>query len=212
MKHNQINQYPRKSLISFLVGGTWIRVSRRISGQWWRIVLRMWGERILARWRHNITLGVQYRFDDEVKDDTHGVFCYFHPRNGQDFSRNVDIYIPWRCYRQMHGLPLFSELVWFAYKVLQQQHVVVVWGFYWHSKKVSGPPLCPSRLTKRRTYRPHSVIYRYVSRQSSEKWFKSEYSSYPLSILRGQLNKWYFIRKGKLPEYGNFPVIFQPVL
>jgi hypothetical protein len=42
-------------------------------------------------------------------------------------------------------------------------------AFYWHSKKVSGPPLCPSRLTKRRTYRPRSVIYRYVSRQSSEK-------------------------------------------
>ncbi len=41
-------------------------------------------------------------------------------------------------------------------------------AFYWHSKKVSGPPLCPSRLTKRRTYRPRSVIYRYVSRQNSE--------------------------------------------
>ncbi len=54
-----------------------------------------------------------------------------------------------------------------------------------------GGPLCPSRLTKRRTYRPRSVIYRYVSRQGSEKWFKPEYSSYPLSILCGQLNKWY---------------------
>jgi hypothetical protein len=42
-------------------------------------------------------------------------------------------------------------------------------AFYWHSKKVGAPPLCPSRLTKRRTYRPRSVIYRYVSRQSSEK-------------------------------------------
>ena len=42
-------------------------------------------------------------------------------------------------------------------------------AFYWHSKKVSDPPLCPNRLTKRRTYRPRSVIYRYVSRQSSEK-------------------------------------------
>jgi hypothetical protein len=42
-------------------------------------------------------------------------------------------------------------------------------AFYWHSKKISDPPLCPNRLTKRRTYRPRSVIYRYVSRQSSEK-------------------------------------------
>ena len=32
-------------------------------------------------------------------------------------------------------------------------------AFYWHSKKVSGPPLCPIRLTKRRKYRPRSVIY-----------------------------------------------------
>ena len=42
-------------------------------------------------------------------------------------------------------------------------------AFYWHSKKVSGPPLCPERLTKRRTYRPRTVIYRHVRRQSSEK-------------------------------------------
>ncbi len=46
---------------------------------------------------------------------------------------------------------------------------VVVWLFIGTQKKVSVPPLCPSRLTKRRTYRPSSVIYRYVSRQSSEK-------------------------------------------
>ncbi len=32
-------------------------------------------------------------------------------------------------------------------------------AFYWHSKKVIGPPLCPRWLTKRRTYRPRSVIY-----------------------------------------------------
>ncbi len=46
---------------------------------------------------------------------------------------------------------------------------LVVWLFIGTQKKVSGPPLCPSRLTKRWTYRPCSVIYRYVSRQSSEK-------------------------------------------
>jgi hypothetical protein len=92
------------------------------------------------------------------------------------------------------------------------KHICSSLAFYWHSKKVSGPPLCPSRLTKKRTYRPRSVIYRYVSRQSSEKWFKPAYSSYPLSILRGQLNKWCFIRKGKLPQYENFPMIFEPVL
>ncbi len=77
---------------------------------------------------------------------------------------------------------------------------VVVWLFIGTQKKVSGPPLCPSRLTKRRTYRLRSVIYRYVSRQSSEKWFKPEYLSYPLSSPREQLNKWYFIRKGKTPR------------
>ncbi len=27
-------------------------------------------------------------------------------------------------------------------------------AFYWHSKKVSDPPLCPSRFTKRLTYHP----------------------------------------------------------
>jgi hypothetical protein len=39
-------------------------------------------------------------------------------------------------------------------------------AFYWHSKKGSGPPLWPSRLTKGRTYHPCSVFYRYVSRQA----------------------------------------------
>ena len=41
--------------------------------------------------------------------------------------------------------------------------------FNWYSKKVSDPPLCSRWLTKRRTYRPCSVIYRHVGRQSSEK-------------------------------------------
>ncbi len=43
-------------------------------------------------------------------------------------------------------------------------HVSSSLAFYWYSKKVSG-----SRLTKRRTHCSYSVIYRYVSRQSSEK-------------------------------------------
>ena len=45
--------------------------------------------------------------------------------------------------------------------------------FYWHSKKVSDPPLCSKSLTKRRTYRPSSVVYRYVRRQNSEKMILS---------------------------------------
>jgi hypothetical protein len=46
--------------------------------------------------------------------------------------------------------------------------LVVAWLFIGTQKKVSGPPLCPRWLTKRRTYRPRSVIYGPVSRQSSE--------------------------------------------
>jgi hypothetical protein len=34
--------------------GTWIRVSRRISDQWWRILLRLRGATIWARWSHSI--------------------------------------------------------------------------------------------------------------------------------------------------------------
>ncbi len=57
-------------------------------------------------------------------------------------------------------------------------------AFYWHSKKISDPPLWPSRLTKRRTYCPRSVIYRYVGRQSSEKWFTSCRSNMSLQCPR----------------------------
>ncbi len=59
-------------------------------------------------------MGVQYRFDDEVKDDAHDAFTTEMLRLPQatwiaTFLEDVtDI---------STGLPLFSELVWFAYKV-----------------------------------------------------------------------------------------------
>ncbi len=67
---------------------------------------------------------------------------------------------------------------------------VVVWLFIGTLKRLlSGPPLCLRCLTKRRTYRPHCVFYRHVSRQSSEKWFKS---FFPRENLRPFPSRWVF--------------------
>ena len=59
-------------------------------------------------------MGVQYRFDDEVKDDAHGAFTPEMLRLPQGtwittFLEGVTDTIT--------GLRLFSELVWFTYKV-----------------------------------------------------------------------------------------------
>jgi hypothetical protein len=59
-------------------------------------------------------LDVQYRFDDEVKDDTHGVFTPEILKLPQEtwiatFVEGVT--------DKNTGLPLFSELDWFEYKV-----------------------------------------------------------------------------------------------
>jgi hypothetical protein len=60
------------------------------------------------------TLDVQYHFDDEVKDDTHGDFTpemvkFPHTTWIATFVEGVT--------DKSTGLPLFSELVWFTYKV-----------------------------------------------------------------------------------------------
>jgi hypothetical protein len=60
-----------------------------------------------------------------------------------------------------------------VYIYVQPTCIVVVWLFIGTQKKVSDPPPCPRWLTKRRTYRPRSVIYRHVGRQSSEKMIYS---------------------------------------
>ncbi len=144
--------------------GTWIRVSRRISGQWWRIFLRLRGARIWVRWRHSMrclwmmwtpnrwqcnpksflehiltqswltTLDVQYRFDDKVKDDAHGVFTpemlKLPPATWiATFVEGVT--------DKSTGLPLFSELVWFTYKVsgvmcsVSPYGFTLSWGIVW---------------------------------------------------------------------------------
>ncbi len=59
-------------------------------------------------------MDVQYRFDDEVKDDAHGVFTPEILKFPQatwiaTFVEGVT--------DKSTGLPLFSELVWFSYKV-----------------------------------------------------------------------------------------------
>jgi hypothetical protein len=59
-------------------------------------------------------LDVRYRFDDEVKDDTHGAFTPEMLKIPQTtwiatFVEGVT--------DKSTGLPLFSELVWFTYKV-----------------------------------------------------------------------------------------------
>ena len=72
---------------------------------------------------------------------------------------------------------IFNCPTWFSSKVKTKRlwintHVLCrnssSLTFYWHSKNVSGPPLCPRWLTKRRTYHPSSVIYQLVGRQTSE--------------------------------------------
>ena len=60
------------------------------------------------------TLGVEYRFDDEVKEDTHGPFTPEMINLPQTtwiatFVEGVT--------DKSTGLPLFSDLVWFTYKV-----------------------------------------------------------------------------------------------
>ena len=59
-------------------------------------------------------MGVQYRFDDEVKDDTHGTFTpeILNLPQGTWIPTYVESVTD-----KITGLPLFRELVWFAYKV-----------------------------------------------------------------------------------------------
>jgi hypothetical protein len=59
-------------------------------------------------------LDIQYRFDDEVKDDAHGAFTLEMLKLPQatwiaTFLEGVT--------DKSTGLPVFSELVWFTYKV-----------------------------------------------------------------------------------------------
>ena len=58
------------------------------------------------------TLHVQYRFDDEVKDDAHGAFTpeMLKPPQATWISTFVEGVTD-----KSTGLPLFSELAWFAY-------------------------------------------------------------------------------------------------
>ena len=119
--------------------------------------LRLWGERIWARWRHSTssvrflwillspsrwqcnplsllvhiltqswptTLGVQYPFDDEVKNDVHGVFTPEMINLPQatwitTFVEGVT--------DKSTGLPLFSEIAWLWYKVSGVMCSVSVW-------------------------------------------------------------------------------------
>ncbi len=81
--------------------------------------------------------------------------------------------------------------------------VVAGWGQYIYIY-IRGVT-CPRCLTKRRTYHPHSVIYRHVSRQNSEKWFKTKYSSRPISSPHEQLNKWYYKEGKNSQSTGTFP-------
>jgi hypothetical protein len=59
-------------------------------------------------------LGVQYRFDDEVKDDAHGAFTPEMLKLPQ--ATWIELFLEGVTDKST-GLPLFSELVWFAYKV-----------------------------------------------------------------------------------------------
>ncbi len=70
-------------------------------------------------------MDVQYRFDDEVKDDAHGDFTSEILKCSQatwiaSFVEEVT--------DKNTGLPLFSELVWFTYKVMCS---VSVCEHYW---------------------------------------------------------------------------------
>ena len=73
-------------------------------------------------------MGVQYRFDDEVMDDTHGSFTPSMLNLPQvtwivTFVEGIT--------DKSTGLPLFSELVWFAYKVSGVMGSVSVCDHYW---------------------------------------------------------------------------------
>jgi hypothetical protein len=73
-------------------------------------------------------LDVQYRFDDEVKDDYHGAFTPEMIKLVQGtwigtFVEGVT--------DKSTGLPLFSELAWFAYKVSGVMYSVSVCEHCW---------------------------------------------------------------------------------
>jgi hypothetical protein len=59
-------------------------------------------------------LDVQYRFDDEVKDDDHGVFTPEILKLPQ--ATRIATFVEGVTDKST-GLPLFSELAWFTYKV-----------------------------------------------------------------------------------------------
>jgi hypothetical protein len=73
-------------------------------------------------------LDVQYRFDDEVKDDSHGAFTPEMLKLAQGtwigtFVEGVT--------DKSTGLPLFSELAWFTYKVSGVMYSTSVCEYYW---------------------------------------------------------------------------------
>ena len=59
-------------------------------------------------------MDVQYRFDDEVKDDAHGAFTPEMLKLPQATWKSTLVE---GVTDKSTGLPLFSELAWFAYKV-----------------------------------------------------------------------------------------------
>jgi hypothetical protein len=59
-------------------------------------------------------LDVQYRFDDEVKDDAHGAFTPEMLKLPQ--ATWIETFVEGVTDKST-GLPLFSDLVWFTYKV-----------------------------------------------------------------------------------------------
>jgi hypothetical protein len=73
-------------------------------------------------------LDVQYRFDDEVKDDAHGAFTpeILNLHQATWISTFVEDVTD-----KNTGLPLFSELDWFAYKVPGVMFSVSACEHYW---------------------------------------------------------------------------------
>ena len=61
-----------------------------------------------------ITLCVQYRFDDEVKDDAHGAFTLEMMKLPQ--ATWIETFVEGVTDKST-GLPIFKELAWFMYKV-----------------------------------------------------------------------------------------------
>ena len=59
-------------------------------------------------------MGVQYRFDDKVKDDAHGAFTPEMLKLPQ--ATWIELFLDGVTDKST-GLPLFSELAWFEYKV-----------------------------------------------------------------------------------------------